>query len=206
MRKLLIIGAGGHGAVVANIADEMGVYEEIAFLDDGEIQQCLNFSVIGKTQDVNKYVDEYEFVVAIGNGVTRKRVMESIQALGGKIATLIHPKAVIAKGVTLGEGTVVMAGAVIEPRAVVGKGCIINTSSSINHDVVLADFVHVAVGAHLAGTVIVGERSWIGVGATVKNNVCICKDTVIGAGCVVVKDINEEGTYVGVPAKRIIKK
>ena len=205
MRKLLIIGAGGHGAVVANVADEMEVFTEIAFLDDGEILQCLRFPVIGKTQDISQYVQEYEFFVAIGNGVTRKKVMENIQALGGTIATLIHPKAVIAKGVTLGEGTVVMAGAVIEPRAQVGKGCIVNTSSSLNHDVVLGDFVHVAVGAHLAGTVKVGDICWIGIGAVIKNNVNVCSQAFIGAGCVVIKDINEVGTYVGVPARRITK-
>ena len=205
MRKLLIIGAGGHGAVVANVADEMEVFTEIAFLDDGGILQCLRFPVIGKTQDISQYVQEYEFFVAIGNGVTRKKVMENIQALGGTIATLIHPKAVIAKGVTLGEGTVVMAGAVIEPRAQVGKGCIVNTSSSLNHDVVLGDFVHVAVGAHLAGTVKVGDICWIGIGAVIKNNVNVCSQAFIGAGCVVIKDINEVGTYVGVPAKRITK-
>ena len=205
MRKLLIIGAGGHGAVVANVADEMDVFTEIAFLDDGEILQCLRFPVIGKTQDISQYVHEYEFFVAIGNGVTRKKVMENIQALGGKIATLVHPKAVIAKGVTLGEGTVVMAGTVIEPRAQVGKGCIVNTSSSLNHDVVLGDFVHVAVGAHLAGTVKVGDICWIGIGAVIKNNVNVCSQAFIGAGCVVIKDINEVGTYVGVPARRITK-
>ena len=205
MRKLLIIGAGGHGAVVANVADEMEVFTEIAFLDDGEILQCLRFPVIGKTQDISQYVQEYEFFVAIGNGVTRKKVMENIQALGGTIATLIHPKAVIAKGVTLGEGTVVMAGAVIEPRAQVGKGCIVNTSSSLNHDVVLGDFVHVAVGAHLAGTVKVGDICWIGLGSVIKNNVNVCSQAFIGAGCVVIKDINEVGTYVGVPARRITK-
>lgn len=205
MRKLLIIGAGGHGAVVANVADEMGAYEEIAFLDDGEIQQCLTFSVIGKTQDIRQYVGEYEFFVAIGNGVTRKRVMESIQASGGKIATLVHPKAVIAKGVTLGEGTVVMAGAVIEPRAVVGKGCIINTLASLNHDSKMGDYTHISAGVVIGAIVTLGEHVFAGIGSIVISNVFVCPKTFLGAGCVVVKDINEEGTYVGVPARRIVK-
>ena len=205
MRKLLIIGAGGHGAVVANVADEMEVFTEIAFLDDGEILQCLRFPVIGKTQDISQYVQEYEFFVAIGNGVTRKKVMENIQALGGTIATLIHPKAVIAKGVTFGEGTVVMAGAVIEPRAQVGKGCIVNTLASLNHDSKMGDYTHISAGVVIGAIVTLGEHVFVGIGAIVISNVNVCSQAFIGAGCVVIKDINEVGTYVGVPAKRITK-
>ena len=80
-------------------------------------------------------------------------------------------------------------------------GCIINTASSVDHDCVLSDFVHVAVGAHLCGTVTIGNATWIGAGATVSNNVNICGECTIGAGAVVVKDIIEPGTYIGVPAK-----
>ena len=205
MRKLLIVGAGGHGAVVANVADEMRIYSQIAFLDDGEKDSCLGFSVLGRVKDAAIFVGEYEFFVAIGNGTTRERIMQDLKNQGAVIATLVHPKSVVAKSVTLGEGTVVMAGAVIEPRAVIGEGCIINTSASVNHDVVLGNYTHVAVGAHVAGSVCVGARSWIGVGAAVKNNVNIGSDCIIGAGGVVVKDCIETGTYVGVPAKRISK-
>ena len=205
MRKLLIVGAGGHGAVVANIAKEMGVFEEIAFLDDGNLTECLGCPVIDNTQNMAKYVKAYQFFVAVGNNTVREKISISIKNLGGVLATLIHPKAIIAKSVEIGEGTVVMAGSVIEPRAVIGKGCIINTSSSLNHDVKVGDYVHVAVGAHVAGTVSIGNACWIGIGVTIKNNVNICPKAFLGAGCVVVKDINEEGTYVGVPAKRIVK-
>lgn len=96
-----------------------------------------------------------------------------------------------------------MAGAVINPGSRVGKGVIVNTCSSVDHDCKIGDFVHVAVGAHLAGSVEVGEASWIGAGAIVNNNLCICGSCVIGAGAVVVKDIKEAGTYVGVPARRM---
>lgn len=91
----------------------------------------------------------------------------------------------------------------MNPGAVIGKGCIINTCASVDHDCRVEDFVHVSVGAHVAGTVRIGERTWVGAGATVSNNVRICDDCMIGAGAVVVKDIMERGTYVGVPAERI---
>ena len=84
----------------------------------------------------------------------------------------------------------------------IGEGCIINTACSIDHDCKLGNFVHVAVGAHLAGSVTVGERTWVGAGATISNNISICGECMIGAGAVVVKDIAENGTYVGVPAKK----
>ena len=94
-----------------------------------------------------------------------------------------------------------MAGAVVNADAVIGKGCIINTCSSVDHDCTISDFVHVSVGAHIAGTVNVGDRTWIGIGAVVSNNINICADCKIGAGAAVVKDIDMEGTYVGVPAR-----
>jgi acetyltransferase-like isoleucine patch superfamily enzyme len=95
-----------------------------------------------------------------------------------------------------------MAGVVMNADASIGEGCIINTSSSVDHDNVLADFVHVSVGAHLAGTVKVGKGAWIGAGAVVSNNISICREALVGAGAVVVCDITEPGTYIGVPAKR----
>lgn len=194
MNRLTIIGASGHGKVVADIAGLNG-YTDIVFLDDNEnSKECGGFKVIGNT----KTPVEGDVFIAIGNPQVRKRLSE-----GRKVVTLIHPHAVIARDAVIGEGTVVMAGAVINPNARIGKGCIINTCSSVDHDCVLGDFCHVAVGAHLCGTVKTGECTWIGAGATVSNNIDICGNCTVGAGCVVVKDIDEPGTYVGVPAKKI---
>ena len=201
--KLIIIGANGHGKVVADIAKKFNKYGSIAFLDDNaSITECLGYSVVGTSDKIAEYVDDAEFFVAIGNPTTRKKVTERIVSVDGKLATLVHPDAIIAEGVIIGEGTVVMAGAVVNPETVVGKGCIVNTCSSVDHDCKLGDFVHVAVGAHIAGTVVVGDNTWIGAGATVSNNVSICADCMIGAGAVIVKDITEAGTYIGVPATR----
>lgn len=204
MSKLLVIGASGHGKVIADIALEVNVYREISFLDDDEsISECMGFPVIGKVIDLERYISEYEMVVAIGNAQTRRRIMEQAVAAGAIIATLIHPQAVVSKYAVVGAGTVVMSGAVINADAVVGRGCIVNTSASIDHDCQVGDCVHVAVGAHLAGTVSVGAEAWIGIGAVVSNNIHICGQCMIGAGAVVVSDITEPGTYVGVPARRI---
>lgn len=199
MNRLTIIGASGHGKVVADIAALTG-YKEIVFLDDNEsIKECAGYPVIGKSTEA----PDGEVFVAVGNPQIRKRLMEFYR--DRKQPVLIHPNAVLAEGVEIGEGTVVMAGAVINPDVKIGQGCIVNTSSSIDHDCSIGDFVHVSVGAHLCGTVKIGDETWIGAGATVSNNVNICGNCMIGAGAVVIKDIDEQGTYIGVPAKMIKK-
>lgn len=195
MNRLIIIGASGHGKVVADIAALMG-YVDIVFLDDDEnVKMCADWPVIGKS----KNAPEGDVFIAIGNAKIRSRLMEYYK--DRKQPTLIHPNATVAKDVEIGLGTVIMAGAVINPGAKIGEGCIINTSSSVDHDCVVSDFVHISVNAHLCGTVQIGESTWIGAGATISNNVNICGNCVIGAGAVVVKDIDRPGTYIGVPAK-----
>ena len=199
MNQLVIIGASGHGKVIADIARKLG-YTAIVFLDDNEnICQCGNYPVIGKSFEASRM--DTDIIVGIGDADIRKRIQESIPE--ERIVTLIHPDAVIAEDVLIGRGTVVMAGAVINPGVKIGKGCIINTCSSVDHDCQIGDFVHISVGSHISGTVEIGKRTWIGVGAAVTNNVNICGDCMIGAGAVVIKDIGEAGTYVGIPAERI---
>lgn len=195
LKKLVIIGASGHGKVIADIAVKNG-YEEIVFLDDDEnIKECAGFPVVGKTSEaVNIDGDK---IIAIGNAKIREWIQSDLE----NVVTLIHPAALISRRVCIGTGTVVMAGAVINSDAVIGDGCIINTGASVDHDCKIGNYSHISVGAHVAGTVEIGERTWIGAGATVSNNVNICNNCMIGAGAVVIKDIEEPGTYVGVPAE-----
>ena len=194
--KLVIIGASGHGKVVADIALLNG-YDEIVFLDDNEnTHECAGFPVVGKTSEASQI--DGDKIVAIGNAKIREKIQSELQTV-----TLIHPNAVIGRNVEIGEGTVVMAGAVINPETKIGKGCIINTTASVDHDCKLADFVHVAVGAHVCGTVCIGDRTWIGAGAVVSNNVDICEDVMVGAGAAVIKNIQDHGTYVGVPVRKL---
>lgn len=201
MNRLIIIGASGHGKVVADVAVLNG-YEDIVFVDDNsEIVASGRFPVVGNENVVPEI--EGDLFVAIGNNATRKRIMESFSRRS--FPTLIHPKATIAKGALIGDGTVVMAGVVVNPDVKVGRGCIVNTSSSIDHDSVVGDYAHIAVGARLCGTVTIGKLAWIGAGATVSNNIHICDGCTIGAGTVVVRDIVEKGIYVGTPAKRLEK-
>ena len=201
MKQLVIIGASGHGKVVADLAVHCG-YTDIAFLDDARAgRTCLGNPIVGAVRDAALY-PQSDFIVAIGNAETRERVQTMLLQKGLHMATLIHPKAVIASHVSIGAGSVIMAGTVINPDTKIGEGCIINTCASVDHDNVIGDYVHVSVGSHLAGTVHVGKGTWVGAGATVSNNIQICGGCMIGAGAVVVHDIMQVGTYIGVPAKR----
>lgn len=193
--RLIIIGASGHGKVVADIALLCG-YTDIVFVDaDKNKKECLGFPVICDESCINEM--QGDKIVAIGNSIIRERIQKNIETV-----SLIHPNATIGRNVKIGQGTVIMAGAVVNSDAIIGNGCIINTSSSVDHDCVVDDYAHISVGSHICGTVHIGKRTWIGAGATVINNINICDDCMIGAGAVVTKDIQEKGVYKGLPAKK----
>lgn len=202
--KLLIIGAGGHGKVVADIASLSKKYSEIKFLDDDITKvTCLSYKVEHGVSDVQSYINDYDIFVAIGNSNSRMKLFNELEKIGATIPNLIHPSAIIANDVKMGIGNVFMAGSIINPDVTIGNGVIVNTAASIDHDCVVGNFSHISVGSHLAGNVIVGEGTWVGIGATISNDLKICDNTFIGAGAVIVKDILDSGTYIGVPAKKI---
>lgn len=192
-KKVIIIGASGHGKVIADIIRKSGD-EVYGFLDDDTSKD-----VIGRIADCVNYKDMY-FVIAIGNNRIRKMIAQSYNL---KYYTAIHPTAVIGENVDIGKGSVVMANAVINPSAVIGNHCIINTGAVVEHDNVIEDYVHVSPHATLCGTVRVGEGTHIGAGAVVRNNISIGCNITIGAGASVVKDIAKAGIYAGVPAKEL---
>lgn len=202
--SLLIIGASGHGKVIADIALKMNRWQSIAFLDDNEdIKSSMGIKVIGKLSDAFKHIKDYDIFVGIGNNATRRKIQERLEVAGASIPVLLHPEAVIGEQVDIGFGTAIMAGVVINCCTKIGKGCIINTGATIDHDSFIEDFVHISPGVHIAGTVRIGKGTWLGTGSVVSNNVNINNSCKVGAGAVVVKDITEVGIYVGVPARRV---
>ena len=208
-KQVVIIGAGGHAKVIADIIQKSGdiVY---GFLDD----KLPKGTIIANNEKLKVIGDfntrftlpithtDLEFIVAIGDNERRKEVAEK-NVPNMKYYTAIHPSANIGIDVTIGEGTAIMANACINSSAKIGKHCIINTAAIIEHDNYLENYVHISPNATLCGTVKVGESTHIGAGVTVKNNIDITSNCTIGAGAVVVKNIEEEGTYIGVPAHKI---
>lgn len=195
-KEVVIIGAGGHGRVVADIVKSSGDIV-LGFLDDGNVS---GVTLLGKVEDCVKYKDKYIFI-AIGNNDVRCIIAEKYKGLN--YYTAIHPTAVVGSDAEICKGTCLMPYSVVNSGAIIGEHCIINTHATVEHDCRVDDFVHVSPGAVLCGTVSVGKKSHIGAGATVRNNLTVCENVTVGAGGAVVKNIDMAGTYVGVPAKKI---
>ncbi|CAE6911005.1 UDP-N-acetylbacillosamine N-acetyltransferase [Pseudomonas marincola] len=203
--KLAILGASGHGKVVADTAESCG-WQLIEFFDDAWPGLHANgvWPVVGDTAAlIRRLADFDEVLVAIGNNRIRHNKILELGEAGANLATLVHPAAMVSRYAAIAEGTVVFAGAVVNADARIGQGGILNTGCSIEHDCVLGSAVHVSPGARLAGGVHVGDFSWIGIGASVRQLVRIGQRVMIGAGSAVVCDIPNDVTVAGVPAKRM---
>lgn len=205
MKRLLILGAGGHGAVVAEAAAQSGLWEEISFLDDDtSIDSVLDYPVAGPIDQVFTLADQdSEIVVAIGDNRQRLSLCSEILAKGLELATVIHPNACISPSATISSGSVVFAGAVVNARAKLGRACILNTSATVDHDCIIEDGAHISPGANLAGNVTIGECTWVGLGSVIKEGVQIGSDAITGAGSAVIADVGNGETVVGVPARRL---
>lgn len=203
-KKVVIIGAGGHAKVIADIIIKSGD-EVVGFLDDNIEKDTIiidNYKVIGTIEDCIKLQEDKDlfFIIALGNNYTRKDLAERYNL---NYYTAIHPKAIIGMQVQIEEGTVIMANTCINPNTKIGKHCIINTGAIVEHDNIIEDYVHISPNATLCGFVKVGMFTHIGASATIRNCASVTNDCIIGMGAIVVKDIKETGTYVGVPAKLI---
>lgn len=202
MKRLAIIGAGGHGRVVAESAAAAGW--EAVFYDDHLTGLVDGWPVGGKADDALATRCDGT-IVAIGNNRLRLDWIERLRAAGVTLATIIHPSAVVSRSAALGEGTFLAPGAIVGTGAVLGAGCIVNTAASVDHDCSLAEAVHLSPGVHLSGEVTIGTASWLGTGSSVRNRIRIGRDVVVGVGGVVVRDVDDGRTVIGVPARPLEK-
>ena len=205
-KNLLILGAGGHGKVVADTALGTGQWQQIAFLDDKDgLHKVMGIPVIGKPIDFKSLKKDYKYAfVAVGNNKLRLEWIERLSNAGFKIPTIIHPVSFVSRTSSIGEGTVVMAGAIINASTNIGRGCIINTSSSVDHDCNLEDGVHISPGVHVGGTVSIGKCTWVCIGSSIANNTVIGKNAIIAAGASVIQNVPDNVMVAGVPA--VLKK
>lgn len=208
MARLAILGASGHGKVVADAALSSKFWTEIVFYDDAfPISSKIEvWDIRGNTQDLLAQMDSFDgVVVAIGNNGIRLSKHKTLKQAGCQIVSIIHPSSVVSPFAIINEGSVVMAGAVVNAFSTIGQSCIINSNAVVEHDCNISDGVHISPGATLAGAVRVGCCSWVGIGSSVKQLVCVGENIIIGAGAVVTKDINLKGSYIGSPARRLVK-
>lgn len=200
--SLLILGAGGHGQVVADAARETGLYKRISFLDDKTATET------GNTCKILGHFDDYERVrrefanaaVAIGDNRLRLNLINRLEQAGYHLPVIVHPSAHISSEASVEPGSIILGGAIVATGAHIGKGCIINTLAGIDHGCVLGDCVHVCPGSHLAGNVRVGQMTTVYTGASIANNISIGEQSRIAAGAAVVCDIPSGVMAAGVPA------
>lgn len=203
IKKLIVVGAGGHAAVILNLIRDINKnnyeWDLVGCLDDCA-QECLGNPVIGKIEDMSKYRHDHYFVFAIGNNSFRAKLAETYQNYC--YATLIHPTAIVATEVSIGAGTVVLPQVVVHPRTQIGDHVIINTGAIVEHDNIIADYVHLSPRATLCGSVVIGKQTHVGAGSTVIQGIRVVEKCVIGAGATLISDCRESGTYIGVPAQK----
>lgn len=202
--KLAILGASGHGKVVADLAEELGY--EVFFFDDAFPNKMTieNWAIHGNTNDLFANQECFPSVtVAIGNNSIRELKIKQLLAQGFDLPVLAHPGAYISRYASFGVGTVVFAGAAVNAYALVGQGVIINTNSVVEHDCQIGDYSHISPNAALAGGSKLGVKSWLGIGACTKQLIEIGSESTIGAGSVVVKNIPSNVIAYGNPAKVI---
>lgn len=198
--RLLIVGAGGHGKVVADAAQESGRWDEIAFLDDRwpDITEVCGLNVIGATMALGTLHERFpDTFIAIGENSLRMRFLVQVETQGYVVPTIIHPRSYVSRRAKIGAGTVVLAQAVVNVDASLGRGVIVNSGAIVEHDCSLADGVHLSPGAHLGGRVAVGELSWVGIGAAVRDKLTLGAQVIIGAGSTVVKNIPDGALVYG---------
>lgn len=200
---LVILGAGGHGRVAADIARAMG-WGQISFLDAAWPGRTANGSwpIIGDFSAAAGLRDAgAALFCAIGSNAGRETVMRDMDL--SDAPALIHPGAIVSPDAAIGPGCFIAPGAIINVLARLGAGVIINTGASVDHDCSIGDFTHISPGARLAGTVTLGPRSWVGIGAAVREGVVIGADVMVGAGAAVIRNLPDGVRVGGVPAREI---
>ena len=208
--RIVIVGASGHGLVVADILRCAGRHELVGFLDSGKPvgPGPADMPILGPGEAVAELARETGFtdcLVAVGHNDTRRRCVQMLARLmpALRFPAVVHPSAIVAEGVVLGEGTVVMAGAVINPGCVIGRHCILNTGCRLDHESRLGDFASLAPGVVTGGNVMIGAGSSVCLGAMVIHGIRIGAESVVGAGALVLDGVPDACVAYGAPARRV---
>jgi sugar O-acyltransferase (sialic acid O-acetyltransferase NeuD family) len=208
-RRVLILGAGGHGRVVYDILLQAGHHEVVGFLDNNEDihgRRIDGLPVHGAISDLAPTAARLgvdAVLVAIGDNGVRQGIARTVDCLGIDLVTAVHPSATIAHNATLGRNVVVAAGAIVCAHCQIGDSVILNTGCIIDHQTMVAEGSHICPGVRIAGRVKVESGAFVGIGATIVPKITLGCESIVGAGSVVIEDVPALATVVGVPAHRV---
>ena len=213
MKDLYIIGAGGFGKEVAWLVERINETRKTwnikGFIDDNKADgdSRSGYSILGDVQFLKEIAEHCEVyaVCAIGTAQVKKQAIERLKDSKVRFATVVDPSVIIGNRAKIGEGTIVCANTVLAVDSSIGNHVIINIACVIGHDDVIEDFVTVHPSVNVSGNVTVGNTSELGTGTRIIQGRTIAPNTIVGAGAVVIKNITESGTYVGVPAQKVDK-
>ncbi len=206
----MVFGAGGHAKVVLDVLQQMGRYAVAGLLDDNvELAgiTCFGYSILGgRAQFASLRAQGFiRLIVGLGDNRHRQSVFEEAVKAGFELTSVIHPSAQIGGRVSIGPGSLLVAGSVINVDAVIDVNVIINSGATVDHDCQIGAHVHLSPGVHLAGRVTVGDLTHIGIGSVVLPNLKIGRACVVGAGSVVREDVPDGVVVAGNPARLIRK-
>jgi len=209
MEPIILIGGGGHCISCIDVVEQTNQYKIIGILDLPEKvgQRVLNYPIIGSDNDLERLAKECpNFLITVGqirSSSSREGIYNKVLGFGGKMPTFISPLAYVSKYSNIGQGTIIMHHALVNAGASVGKCCIINSKALIEHEAIIGDFCHISTSAIANGQVVVGDRCFIGSNTVISNNTHVASDAIIGAGSQVLKSIENAGTYLGYPLRKI---
>lgn len=207
---IFIIGAGTYGEAMYELAEHTG-YTIAGFFDEDERkigQSVMDSLVVGKFSTLpTKYMKGRKFIVAIGDNEIRTNLMEFINSHGGDTPTLIHSSAIISPTAQIGKGVYIQANATIWTKVVIGDYCIISPGVVIAHHTKVCNGCLISTLSGVGASINIGHKVFIGMGSTIVTGVTyLGENTTIGAGAVVLKDVDKNSVYAGVPAKKIKSK
>jgi UDP-perosamine 4-acetyltransferase len=208
-KKVVVLGSRGHAKCVIDILEAMGSFEIVGLTTKDAIEALGCYPVLGDDEVLPDLLATGVTCAAVGVGgwisnTLRRQVYERVRSIGFQVVTAVHPSAVTAGGISIGEGSVIFGGVVLNPEARLGENVVVYTGSTVDHETRVENHVLISAGVSVGANVIVREGALLAIGSTVISGITIGKEALVGAGAVVVRDVPDGCRVYGVPARPVM--